>query len=325
MNASGAAYIAYERAKDDPQKARALAVLGDALQRRSYWRPALDALKISLALADNGAVRETYDKLRTEHGFRMTDYKAEAETASPRLCLQFSEGLARGQVDFAKFVSVDGKDPQSVTPENEQLCIDGLSHGQRYEVQVRAGLPSDVEEELTKTIDIAVYVPDRKPFVRFSGKSYVLPSRGQQGIPLVTVNTAKVEVEVYRIGDRNLVGALENGDFQRQLSGLRARADPVRAPARRSSPARWTCRRSSTRRSRRRSPSPTRSATLKPGVYVMIAKPTQKSQERLRQRGDAVVHRLRPRPHRASPAMTACTPSCARSPTRTRRPTSTSS
>ena len=83
VNASGAAYIAYERAQGDPQKARALAVLGDALQRRSYWRPAIDALKTSLALADNGAVRETYDKLRAEHGFRMTDYKAEAGSRRP--------------------------------------------------------------------------------------------------------------------------------------------------------------------------------------------------------------------------------------------------
>ena len=69
VNASGAAYIAYERAQNDDQKARALAVLGDALQRRSYWRPAIDALKTSLALADNQSVRQTYDKLRAEHGF----------------------------------------------------------------------------------------------------------------------------------------------------------------------------------------------------------------------------------------------------------------
>jgi uncharacterized protein YfaS (alpha-2-macroglobulin family) len=122
-------------------------------------------------------------------------------------------------VDFAKFVSVGGKDPQGVVAENEQLCIEGLAHGERYEVQLRAGLPSDVDENLQKNVEIAVYVPDRKPFVRFSGKNYVLPSRGQQGIPLVSVNTAKVQVEVYRIGDRNLVGTLDSGDFQRQLSG----------------------------------------------------------------------------------------------------------
>ncbi len=253
-------------------------MLGDALQRRSYWRPAIDALKTSLALADNGAVRETYDKLRSEHGFRMTDYKAEAEMAAPRLCLQFSEALARGQVDFAKFVSVDGKDPQSVSAENEQLCIDGLSHGQRYQVQIRAGLPSAVEEDLTKTIEIAVYVPDRKPFVRFSGKSYVLPSRGQQGIPLVSINTAKVEVEVYRIGDRNLVGALESGDFQRQLqsyeleqiksrSGEKIFTGSMDVPQKLNEEITTAL------------PVTDAVGTLKPGVYVMIAKPSQKSRE----------------------------------------------
>ncbi len=278
VNASGAAYIGYERSQNDPQRAKALAVLGDALQRRSYWRPALDALKTSLALADNSAVRETYDKLRTEHGFRMTDYKSDAETSSPRLCLQFSEGLARGQVDFSKFVSVDGKDPQSVTAENEQLCIEGLSHGQRYQVQVRAGLPSSVEEELRKSIEIAVYVPDRKPFVRFSGKSYVLPSRGQQGIPLVSINTSKVEVEVYRINDRNLVGALENGDFQRQLqsyeieqiksrTGEKVFTGSMDVPQKLNEEITTAL------------PVTDAVGVLKPGVYVMVAKPTQKSRD----------------------------------------------
>ncbi len=276
VNGSGAAYFGYERSSSDPQRARALAVLGDALQRRSYWRPAIDALKTSLALADNGAVRVTYDKLRAEHGFRMTDYKAEAETASPRLCLQFSEGLARGQVDFGKFVSVDGKDPQSVTAENEQLCIEGLSHGQRYKVQVRAGLPSSVEEELQKSIDIAVYVPDRKPFVRFSGKSYVLPSRGQQGVPLVSINTSKVDVEVYRIGDRNLVGSIESGDFQRQLqpyeveqvksrSGEKIFEGSMEVPQKLNEEITTAL------------PVTDAVGTLKPGVYVMVAKPSQKA------------------------------------------------
>ena len=102
---------------------------------------------------------------------------------------------------------------------------------------MRAGLPSDVEESLQKTIDIAVYVPDRKPFVRFSGKAYVLPSRGQQGIPLVSVNTDKVEVEVYRIGDRSLVSALQSGDLQRQLSSYEVENIKSIAPAARSTTA----------------------------------------------------------------------------------------
>lgn len=217
VNASAAAYLAYQRADSDPVKAAALRVLGEALQRRSYWRPALDALKTSLALADDAATRATYDKLRSEHGFRMVDYKTDSDAASPRVCLQFSERLSRTQPDFAKFVSVGGKDPQGVSPEDRQLCIDGLAHGQHYQIQLRAGLPSDVGEVIGKDADIAVYVPDRQPFVRFTGKSYVLPSRGQQGIPVVSVNTRRIAVEVYRVGDRNLSSVLQN-EFQRQLS-----------------------------------------------------------------------------------------------------------
>ncbi len=219
VNASAAAYRAYERAGDPAMKAKALAVLGEAMQRRAYWRPAIDALKTSLAIIEDASTRAAFEKLRAEHGFRMTDYKTDSEAATPRVCVQFSEVLSRAQPDFAKFVSLDGKDPQSVAVESQQLCVDGLTHGQRYEIQVRAGLPSDAGEALEKPVTVAVYVPDRKPFVRFSGKAYVLPSRGQQGIPVVSVNTERVELEVYRIGDRSLAGALSNGDFDRQLSG----------------------------------------------------------------------------------------------------------
>ena len=50
-----------------------------------------------------------------------------------------------------------------MTAEARQICIDGLAHGKRYEVQVRAGLPSAVGEKLLKTAELAVYVRDRNP------------------------------------------------------------------------------------------------------------------------------------------------------------------
>jgi uncharacterized protein YfaS (alpha-2-macroglobulin family) len=219
VNASGAAFNAYGRAATPAAKAAALWVLHDALKRRSYWRPAIDALHASLALAENADVRQAYDALVTEHGFRILEYKVDADAQQPRLCIQFSERLAPGQSDWAKYFTVDGKDPQAVTVEAQQICLDGLAHGMRYEVQVRAGLPSAVGgEKLAKTAELAVYVRDRDPSVRVTGRSYVLPNKGQQGIPLVTVNTDKVEVQIYRMGDRNLAQALQSGDFQKQIS-----------------------------------------------------------------------------------------------------------
>ncbi|MDH3582305.1 MAG: alpha-2-macroglobulin family protein, partial [Hyphomicrobiales bacterium] len=93
VNASGAAYFGYQRASDKRMQAQALAVLGQALARRSYWRPALDAYKTSLKLVDDAAVRQVYDDLHGQKGFRIITYKVENETSSPRLCIEFSESL----------------------------------------------------------------------------------------------------------------------------------------------------------------------------------------------------------------------------------------
>ena len=93
----------------------------------------------------------------------------------------------------------------------------GSKHGERYTVTLRAGIPSVVKETLAKSAEFNIYVRDRKPFVRFSGKAYVLPRIGQRGIPVVSVNTTAVAIEIYRIGDRNLLNTVVGSDFQRKL------------------------------------------------------------------------------------------------------------
>ena len=219
VNASGAAWTAYQRAKTPAAKAAALLVLHEAFKRRSYWRPAIDALRASVALVPDAQAKTALEALVAEHGFRIAEYKVDSDATQPRLCIQFSEDLRSGQVDWAQYFQVDGRDPQAVSAETRQLCVEGLAHGRRYEVQVRAGLPSAIRgETLSKTAELAVYVRDRAPSVRITGRSYVLPNRGQQGIPLVTVNTEKVKVGVYRIGDRSIAQVLQSGDFQRQLA-----------------------------------------------------------------------------------------------------------
>ena len=56
------------------------------------------------------------------------------------------------------------------------------------------------------------------PLARFAGKAYVLPRTGQRGIPVVSVNTPGVKIQIYRIGDRNLLNSVVGEDFQRNLS-----------------------------------------------------------------------------------------------------------
>ena len=63
---------------------------------------------------------------------------------------------------------------------------------------------------------------DRSPQTHFAGKAYVLPRQGQEGAPLVTVNTAKVAIDVFRIGDRNLIATVNRDDFLKPIDTSRA-------------------------------------------------------------------------------------------------------
>ena len=106
------------------------------------WRPALDALRISLELREVAEVRQQYERMREEHGFRLLDYTVDADAASPRACFQFSEDLPGKRTDFSPFVAVAGQDKPALSVKDRQLCVEGLKHGERYAVTLRAGIPS---------------------------------------------------------------------------------------------------------------------------------------------------------------------------------------
>lgn len=215
--AGTAAYLAYQRAGNRGEEADALVVIGRSFSDRRVWRPALDALRLSLELREVADVRALYERMREDHGFRLLDYTVDADAASPRACFQFSEELPGKRTDFSPFVAVAGMDKPALSAAEKQLCVEGLKHGERYSVTLRAGLPSSVKETLSKSADMTIYVRDRKPFARFASKAYVLPRTGQRGVPVVSVNTKAVSIAVYRIGDRNLIETVLGRDFQRNL------------------------------------------------------------------------------------------------------------
>jgi uncharacterized protein YfaS (alpha-2-macroglobulin family) len=215
--AGAAAYLAYQKATSDRSKADALVFLARALEQRQRWRETLDALSTSLALNEQKSTREYYDRLYGQYGFRITDYNVDSDSAAPRLCVNFSEKLS-ASADYAKFVELEGSERPAVSVSGQQLCIEGIKHGNRYNVRLRAGLPADIDDKLSKTSDMTVYVKDRTPSVRVPGNKYVLPRTGQIGIPVTSVNTDKVHVEVYRVGDRGLTSTLQE-DFLKQMTG----------------------------------------------------------------------------------------------------------
>ena len=150
---------------------------------------------------------------------------------------------------------------------------------------------------MAKRAEFNIYVRDRKPLVRFSGRAYVLPRAGQRGIPVVSVNTAAVAIEVYRIGDRNLVTTVLGHDFQRTLD----RYEIARLREERGSQV-WKG---------EMKVEPVQNTDVTTAFPVGEAIPNlarrrlcdggarrQRRRRRIRRARDPVVHRLRPRAHR---------------------------
>jgi uncharacterized protein YfaS (alpha-2-macroglobulin family) len=214
--ARSAAYIAYQRATTPEEEGASLATLADAFVKRQEWRQALDALKLAVSLHETPALKAKYAELREKYGFRVANFSVDSDAASPRACFQFSESLPK-RTDFSPFIAVAWQDKPALSVDDRQICVEGLKHGESYTITLRAGLPSTAGEDLLKDAAFNIYVRDRSPSARLAGKAYVLPRTGQQGIPLITVNTERLKVAIYRIGDRNLIDNVLSWEFQRNL------------------------------------------------------------------------------------------------------------
>jgi len=271
--ATAAAYQGYLRARSAADEAGALARLGEIQASRSDWRPAIEAYRASLMAREDAEVRQTFETLRTEHGFRILDYKVDSDAAAPRACFVFSEALA-ARTDFAPYVAVSGAANAAVTADGAQVCVDGLKHGERYAVVLRQGLPSALGDGLPRSADYDLYVRDRSPQVRFTGRTYVLPRTGQAGVPLVTVNAAQLDVEVLRIGDRGLLPALRSEEFLGQLSPSTARAIADQKGVRVWKGQLDTAKAEPNREAVTAFPVLRAVGTLEAGLYVMLARPS---------------------------------------------------
>ena len=220
--ASSAALNAYLRADGAGDQALSLALLAHSLERREMWKEAIKSYRLSLEYKQDPQFRAAYDKLVAERGFRIVSNTVDADAASPRMCVVFSDPLPVADTTLSDYVIVEGGKGLAVEPQDSQICIDGLKHGQRYTMRFRAGLPSADGEKLAQMAQVSSYIRDRAPWVGFAGNAYVLPAGQGASIPIDSINTDLIDAEVYRIGDRSIAIAVRDGNFLRQLDSYSA-------------------------------------------------------------------------------------------------------
>ncbi|MEP5515893.1 MAG: alpha-2-macroglobulin family protein, partial [Bauldia litoralis] len=209
---------AFIRSDEATNEAKALQTIGDGFRLREIWKPSYRAYRASLALRENPTVRNAYEQVIAEHGFRIVSNEVDADVANPRICITFSDDLPVSQPGLADYIVVDNGEGLAIEPSQRQICIGGVEHGSRYHIRVRGGLPAADGETLARPTELDVFVRDRAPWVGFAGNAYVLPAGEGASIPLVSVNTDIAQAAIYRIGERGLANALRDNEFLRKLA-----------------------------------------------------------------------------------------------------------
>lgn len=215
-----AAFQAAKLAATDPEKAANLEILGSAYEQAGQFRDAIEALNESLHLRADADVAHRRDTLVEVHGFKLTGVEVESESDQPQFCLKFRGPLVAGpQVRYGDYVRVDPPISGRVSARGENLCLDGVRHGDSLSVTVLAGLPSADGRRTLWPETVNVEIGDRAPSVAFKDGTYVLPRSGSAGVPVITVNVDRVKLLILRVNDRNLIRELNDGRVSRLLGG----------------------------------------------------------------------------------------------------------
>lgn len=215
--ASAASINGYLRGQNRGIQVTALNMLAHTEEIRGFGRTSISVLRLAQTVQPRLDTQEALTRAVALFGFRITEHKVDNNAAAPRVCAVFSESLVEAGVDYSDFVRLQNG---GLVVENQgnQVCIDGVLHGERYRFTFREGLPAASGEKLSKSVDLNVYVKDRDPSARFVGRAYVLPKGDAAAIPIVTVNLSEVDLKIHRVGERNLVRSFQQGLFNNPLA-----------------------------------------------------------------------------------------------------------
>lgn len=270
-DAIAAAHNAYLNAVTSEDRAHALSVIGLTLSAREEWKPAIKSYRASLELREVAGIRNAYDSMVGAHGFRLLEHRIDSDAAAPQICLVLSDDIALDDLAPEDFVKVRPSTNLALEAQKREICIDGVRHGGRYAVTLREGLSATDGEKTIKSVDLDIYVRDRKSAVRFPGTAYILPGHDDATLPVITVNTRQIEAELYRVGDRALASTIGDGKFLSQLNSYESEQIVERTGEKV-----WTgsvdVRRILNEEVVTAIPVKEMAAELKPGAYVLVAK-----------------------------------------------------
>ena len=204
---------AYLRSEKPSTRHSILMLMAKALEINSQGADMINALQLAQSLQSRADTATLLDDAIGKYGFNVADNTVEADSARPKICVNFNMNLVKSGVDYSTFVQLPEPGMTVIASGTRQLCIGGIEHGKRYAFTLRKGLPAQNGQALSKPVEISAYIKDRSPVAHFAGRGYVLPRTGGAFVPISTVNTDALDLKLYRVTDRNLIQAFEKNYF----------------------------------------------------------------------------------------------------------------
>ncbi len=208
---------AYLRAPSAAVQVNGLVTAAQALEKLGRGRDMLPLLRLAEEIAPRRDTARLLERGIEKYGFRVTDSRVDSDSATPRLCVEFSDPLLLSGVSYEDYIKLSAPGIVAIV-EDRELCVEGLEHGRRYRMTLRSGLPGGNGDALIKDVELTHYISDRSPALRFPGRAYVLAKTDQAALPIETVNLTEVTLQLRRVSDRNLLRSMQDGYFGRPLS-----------------------------------------------------------------------------------------------------------
>ena len=120
-------------------------------------------------------------------------------------CLYFNKPLSTADsVKYADYVRISPDAKSALRVVDDHLCVAGLAYGQDYALRLMPGFPSKDGGKLSEEQKVDVALGARPAVVTLPGKGFILPRGIAAGLPITTVNIAKLGISVYRVNERGL-------------------------------------------------------------------------------------------------------------------------
>jgi hypothetical protein len=130
------------------------------------------------------------------------------------VCLLFTRTLDPA-AHYEEYLVLTPAAKPALSVKNKGLCLAGLSFGASYQAELRAGLPAADGSKLAASQKVEVALRNHAPLLAFR-EGMILPRDNAGGVPITTINVARVDVKLLRVPDRLLSQIRIDNFTQRQ-------------------------------------------------------------------------------------------------------------